>query len=188
MREALTVRVHALLERSYANGPGCRAVIWVQGCTIRCDGCCNPQAQDPRGGEPVDVSDLLAWIRDIEGIEGITVSGGEPLQQRRALAGLLLEAWKATDLSVVLFTGYDWTHITRTPGFLDVAMLADVVIAGPYRKHQRLERSLRGSANQTIHLLTDKYSLADIEAVPEAEVVIDGQRAVLSGVVDATMR
>ncbi len=187
MGASLTLRVHALLERSYANGPGCRAVIWVQGCSIRCDGCCNPGAQDPDGGRVIPVADLVAWVRSIEGIEGITLSGGEPLQQRAAVGAFLRAIRATTDLSVVLFTGNDWEHIERTPGFLDAAGLADIVVAGPFRRHQRLNCGLRASAKQTIHLLTKWYSPADLEAVPEVEVVLDGHRAVLTGVNDATL-
>ncbi|MDI7266604.1 MAG: 4Fe-4S single cluster domain-containing protein [Myxococcota bacterium] len=182
MRPALTLGVHALLERSYANGPGCRAVIWTQGCSIRCPGCFNPDAQDLDVGESVPVAALAAWVRSITGIEGVTLSGGEPLQQRAPVGALLREIRRSTALSVVLFTGYDWTHITVTPGFLEVAQLADVVIAGPYRRHQRLERGLRGSANQTVHLPTGRYSLAEVDDVPEAEVIVGDGAIVETGV------
>src|SRR3972149_712339 len=37
------LRLHALLPRSRANGPGMRAVIWFQGCTRGCPGCFNPE-------------------------------------------------------------------------------------------------------------------------------------------------
>jgi anaerobic ribonucleoside-triphosphate reductase activating protein len=157
-------------------------VIWVQGCTLACPGCFNPGTWDLRDGWPVTVPHLLHRLRAIAGIEGITISGGEPLQQRGPLEVLLREVRTTTDLSIVLFTGYDWEHITRTPGFLPVAQLADIVVAGPYRRHQRLERGLRGSANQTIHLLTRRYTVADVEAVPGTEVVIGSERAVVTGV------
>ncbi len=59
----------------------------------------------------------------------------------------------------------------------------DVLIAGRYDAAQRLASGLRGSANQTIHLLTDRYAVGQIEAVPPAEVIIttDGQ-TVISGI------
>ncbi len=182
MHPPLTVRIHALLERSYANGPGCRAVIWTQGCSIRCDGCCNTGAQDPEGGRAMPVADVVNWVRSTRDIEGVTISGGEPLQQRAAVGTLLREIRRATGLSIVLFTGYDWEHIAKTPGFLDVTRLADVVIAGPYRKHERVERGLRGSANQTVHLLNERYSTADLDAVPEAEVVVGDGAIIETGI------
>jgi hypothetical protein len=53
----------------------------------------------------------------------------------------------------------------------------DVVIAGRYVAAQHLARGLRGSANKTVHLLTDRYTAADLEATPEAEIILrpDGQ-------------
>jgi anaerobic ribonucleoside-triphosphate reductase activating protein len=183
----LTLRVRALLEHSYANGPGCRAVIWVQGCSLNCDGCCNPDARSPGGGTDMPVGDVVAWVRSIPGIEGITLSGGEPLQQPEAVAALLRGVRQTTDLSVVLFTGYDWEHIERTPALLDLAHPTDVVVAGPYRRRRHLGHGLLASANQTIHNVTDRYTFADLEAVPEVEVVLDEDHAVLSGINDATL-
>jgi anaerobic ribonucleoside-triphosphate reductase activating protein len=187
VRPALTLRVHALLESGYANGPGCRAVIWVQGCSIRCDGCCNPDAQDPSGGRVVPVTDLVDWARSITGIEGITLSGGEPLLQPAAVAAFLRDIRATTDLSVVLFTGYDWPSIGGTSELQEVVRLTDIVIAGPYRRDQKLERGIRASANQTVRLLTHRYRMVDVKAVPDVEVVLDEQRAVLTGVNDATL-
>ena len=139
-----------------------------------------------KGLEFFDVADLLClltWIRDVEGIEGITLSGGEPLQQCAAVATLLHRVRKETDLSVVVFTGFGWEHVANTPSLLEVARLADIVIAGPYRKRQRLERGFRGSTNQTIHLMTDRYSLADIERVPDVEVVVGDGAVIETGIV-----
>ena len=187
MRPPLTLRIHALLEHSHANGPECRAVIWVQSCSIRCDGCCNPDAQDPQGGTDMPVGDIVTWVRSIAGIEGITVSVGEPLQQPDAVEALLRKVRKATDLSVVLFTGYDWNQIAGKPRLMSVARLADIVVAGPYRQRQHYGHALLASTNQTIHLLTNRYTLADLEAVPEVEVVLDQTQAVLTGVNDATL-
>jgi len=184
---ALSLRIHALLERSYANGPGCRAVVWTQGCSIRCPGCFNPEAQAPDGGRDITVPDLLRRVRSIPGIEGVTISGGEPLEQHEAVGVLLHDLRRTTRLSIVLFSGYPWEHIVREPAYAAVTSLADVVIAGPFRRRQRLEHALLGSANQTIHLLTRRYALADLEAVPEMEVVLDEQRAILTGVSDANL-
>jgi anaerobic ribonucleoside-triphosphate reductase activating protein len=187
VRAALSLRVHALLEHSCANGPGCRAVIWVQGCGIRCAGCCNPGAQDPDGGQVVPVAELVGWVRAIRDIEGLTLSGGEPLQQRQEVEALLRGVRTTSDLSVLLFTGHDWRRVHATPEFGEVVALCDVVVAGPYRREEPHGGGLRGSANQTIHLLTDRYSLADLEAVPQVEVVFDEDDAILTGVNDAIL-
>jgi anaerobic ribonucleoside-triphosphate reductase activating protein len=48
----------------------------------------------------------------------------------------------------------------------------DVLIDGRYVSTERLASGLRGSANQRIRLLTDRYTLADVEATPVAEIRI----------------
>jgi anaerobic ribonucleoside-triphosphate reductase activating protein len=66
------LRVHHFLPLSYANGPGRRAVLWVQGCTLGCPGCFNPETHRNRGGEQVTIDDLFNRFVTLVGvIEGI---------------------------------------------------------------------------------------------------------------------
>ena len=107
-----TLRVHHFLPASRANGPGVRAVLWTQGCSLACPGCFNPETHTRQGGSDVPVADLLAALRALPAeVEGITISGGEPLQQAPALTNLLREVRAQTPLSVILFTGYTLAEI-----------------------------------------------------------------------------
>jgi anaerobic ribonucleoside-triphosphate reductase activating protein len=106
-------------------------------------------------------------------LEGITLSGGEPLQQPEALLELLAVIRAQTPLSVLLFSGYTVDEIQHRPLGPAILTHVDVLIAGRYVQARRLAYGLRGSANKTVHLLTSRYSLVDIECVPPAEVVID---------------
>lgn len=116
-------------------------------------------------------------------IEGLTISGGEPLQQRRALLALLRRVRQETPLSVVLFTGYTWDEVQRMPDAEELLSYVDVLIAGRYDASQRLARDLRGSANKTVHVLTDRYTMADLQTVPHAEVIItEAGEIVVSGI------
>src|SRR5258706_14960618 len=99
------VRIHATEARSRANGPGARFVVWMQGCTLGCPGCFNPTTHDAGGGREVDVADLAAELAATANIEGLTLSGGEPLQQPDAAAALLAAA-RALGLSTLVFSGY----------------------------------------------------------------------------------
>jgi anaerobic ribonucleoside-triphosphate reductase activating protein len=59
----------------------------------------------------------------------------------------------------------------------------DVLVAGRYIRTQPRGAGLRGSANQEILLLSDRYSLADVEQTPPAEILIDAEgNVVISGV------
>ena len=74
------------------DGPGVRAVIFLQGCPLRCACCHNPDTWDPRGGEDTDLDTLMHRIRRCRPYfgsrGGVTVSGGEPLMQAEALLPL----------------------------------------------------------------------------------------------------
>jgi anaerobic ribonucleoside-triphosphate reductase activating protein len=167
------LNLHAILPQSRANGPGVRTAIWFQGCTLVCPGCFNPDthSSEPRLLAPPE--QLVARIAaEQDGIEGITLSGGEPLQQAEGLLELLCGVRLATRLSVVLFSGYTLEEILAMPLGRDILAHVDVLIDGRYDQMQRLARGLRGSGNQRIHFLTGRYSLEDLNRVPRAEVFI----------------
>jgi anaerobic ribonucleoside-triphosphate reductase activating protein len=167
------LRVHEIQPASRSNGPGWRAVVWLQGCTLACPGCFNPETHTTAGGELVPVAELSQKILALRpSIQGLTLSGGEPLQQLPALLVFLETIRRASDLSVILFSGYTWAEIQHMPRHPQLLSLIDVLIAGRYDPTQRVARSLVGSQNKTVHFLTGRYTLADLEAVPEAEVIL----------------
>ena len=177
------VRIHAFEPRSRANGPGARFVVWFQGCTLGCPGCFNPTTHDPDGGRRIALDDLVGELtRARPGIEGLSLSGGEPLQQPGA-ARALLDAARGLGLSTLAFSGYTVDEIRGLPGGPDVLARLDVLIDGRYVARDRLATGLRGSANQRIQLLTARYTLADVEATPVAEIRIGPTgEVVLTGV------
>ncbi len=137
---------HAFITFSRANGPGARAVIWTRGCTLNCPGCFNPETRSFSGGEDVAVDDLFHRIESLGAtVEGITVSGGEPLQPLRPLLALLRRVREETNLSVLVFTGYTWDETHRMPEADTLLARIDALIAGRYDHTQRLARDLRGS-------------------------------------------
>jgi anaerobic ribonucleoside-triphosphate reductase activating protein len=176
------VRIHAIEPRSRANGPGARFVVWLQGCTLGCPGCFNPTTHDARGGRELAVAEIASQLEATPGIEGISLSGGEPLQQADA-AVALLDAARALGLSTLAFSGHTLDEIRTLPHGPAVLDRLDVLIDGRYVAGERLATGLRGSANQRIHVLTSRYQLADVEATPIAEIrIAPGGDVVLTGV------
>lgn len=104
-------------------------------------------------------------------ITGLTLSGGEPLQQAEAAAALLAGA-RGLGLSTLMFSGYTIEEARGLPGGPEVLAQLDVLIDGRYRSTDRFATGLRGSANQRIQLLTPRHTLAEIEATPVAEIRI----------------
>ena len=155
------IRVAAVVDVTEAEGPGARFAVWLQGCAIRCPGCCNPHMFDPAAGTPVEAGVLLARLdRARDQVEGITLLGGEPFEQAAALVPFVLGA-RARGLSIVAFTGHlvEDLRSGRPPGSGDLLAHLDLLVDGPYRADLP-ERARRwsGSANQRFHFLTGRYS------------------------------
>jgi anaerobic ribonucleoside-triphosphate reductase activating protein len=200
------VRVLRFLPATDAEGPGRRAALWVQGCSIRCPGCFNPHSWTVDGGEPVAWPELAEAVRAAaadHAIEGLTLLGGEPFDQAAPLAGLA-EAVRADGLSVMTFTGYVLEDL-RAAGREDWDRLlaaTDLLVDGPYLA-QRPERHRPwiGSDNQRFWFLTERYAhLADkLGAIPNrleirisrtGEVAVNGfaTTAMLEGLLTDTAR
>jgi anaerobic ribonucleoside-triphosphate reductase activating protein len=179
-----TIRLHHFEPASRVNGPGMRAVIWVQGCALGCPGCFNPETHDFQGGEVWTVDALAQRVLQAKtSLEGLTISGGEPAHQHRALAALLARVHEQSNLSVVVFSGYDMAELERIPRIQAFLSNIDVLIAGRYDASQRLAQGLIGSTNMTAHFLTSRYTADDLAAVPQAEILLspDGE-ILLSGI------
>ncbi len=151
-----------------------------------CPGCFNPQTHSrEEGGETLEVAEVMRRIL-VAGTEGLTVSGGEPLQQAEAVVALLEEA-RAAGMSTLLFTGLTWEEIQRLPLAPRILRCVDVLLAGRYVAERRVAKRLLGSANKTVHLLSSRHTMEEIAATPEAEAIIlpDG-RVVFSGILQAS--
>jgi anaerobic ribonucleoside-triphosphate reductase activating protein len=167
------IRIHAVEPRSRANGPGMRFVVWFQGCSLGCPGCFNPTTHAADAGRTVSIDALTSELASAAraGATGLSLSGGEPLQQPEA-ARALLDAARALGLSTLAFSGYTIDELRALPAGPDVLARLDVLIDGRYVAGDRLATGLRGSANQRIQLLTERHTLAEVEATPVAEIRI----------------
>jgi anaerobic ribonucleoside-triphosphate reductase activating protein len=170
------------LAKSTANGPGQRSVVWVQGCARACPGCFNPEMQDPAGGEERSEDEVIAAVLAAD-VEGVTFSGGEPFDQAEALARVAA-ALRARGLSVVCYSGNTYEELLGRDDAGTHALLAniDVLIDGPFVEELRVTVPLRGSSNQRLIALTDRYTPADLEDSPAAEVTVSAAGLTASGV------
>jgi anaerobic ribonucleoside-triphosphate reductase activating protein len=106
-------------------------------------------------------------------LEGITISGGEPFQQSKALKHFLEIIKSKSKLSVLVFTGYTIPEVTRMKYGVQILSLIDVLIAGRYNRKLHNAKDLLGSKNQIIHLLSKRYSMEQVSATPENEILIN---------------
>jgi pyruvate formate lyase activating enzyme len=89
--------LHSFTTGSAVDGPGMRVVAWTTGCMWRCQYCHNPDTWTMRNGIPVSVARAIEQLGKYRhGLKimsgGVTISGGEPLMQRRFVVKLLTGA------------------------------------------------------------------------------------------------
>src|SRR5579872_5840333 len=161
----VVLRVAQTVACTEAEGPGRRYALWFQGCPLRCPGCCNPEMLPFEGGTRVPLAEVLREVEAAraEGVEGVTLLGGEPLAHAAGAAALAREV-RACGLSVMVFSGHTLEEARRLPDPAVAALLAltDILVDGPYLREQpETRRRWIGSANQRIHFLTERYSADD---------------------------
>ena len=84
------IRLHSIESLGTYDGPGVRMVLFTQSCNFKCLYCANPDTIDKEGDsrlyEYEELMELARSQRPFFGKRGgITVSGGEPLMQAKAL-------------------------------------------------------------------------------------------------------
>ena len=87
----VTGYVHSYEVGSTVDGPGIRFVAFLTGCLLRCQYCHNPDTWHKYNGRPVTVSQAMREIGKYAKVlkvsrGGITLSGGEPMLQRKFIA------------------------------------------------------------------------------------------------------
>jgi len=134
-------------------------VIWVQGCPFACRNCIVPESWDAEGGEQVSVAELVRWVLEQPDIKGLTLSGGEPMAQAAALTRLIREATAHRDLGVVCYTGYTYEHLCGhgTAEQKEFLQHIDLLIDGVYLEQRHADLLWRGSANQRLICLSERY-------------------------------
>lgn len=171
---------------THALGPGLRAAIWVQGCPFTCPGCIAPDWIPFNPANIINPLDLANEILGIEGLDGITISGGEPMMQAEPLSRMLSTITATKPISVIVFTGFTIEKLRQSPpnkyvnGFLD---FIDVLIDGQYKKDLNDGLGLRGSTNQRFHHLTDRLRNYDFSSTPRSvELHLQGSDSFLIGI------
>ncbi|MCC7202874.1 MAG: radical SAM protein [Nitrospirae bacterium] len=172
MNYEVIINVHSIIPVSCINGPGKRMVVFFQGCNNKCPGCFNPDTHafvKKTGYSPKSL--IGKYFR--AGIEGLTVSGGEPFYQRRGLLQLLISAREDYGLSTVVYTGFSYERLSASPPARAILKYTDVLVDGRFEIAGKEPTMLaRGSTNQRFHFLSDKYTEADFVMDGKIEMII----------------
>ncbi|KYC39557.1 radical SAM protein [Scytonema hofmannii PCC 7110] len=178
------LNIMGYVDESEVNGPGCRAVIWVQGCSRECPGCFNLESWSFEINQLVSVDSLAEKILSKPRNQGVTFSGGEPFWQAPALASLARKV-KAAGLNVMSFSGFTLEQL-RSPsgpaGAQDLLEQLDILIDGAYVESLAINSPLSpvSSSNQRIHVLNPAFQDQITWASDQIEVHIfkDGRRLI----------
>jgi anaerobic ribonucleoside-triphosphate reductase activating protein len=143
-----------------ALGPGLRAALWVQGCPIGCPGCIAPDWIPNTPAHRLRPTEVAARLLSTPDIEGITLSGGEPMAQAAGLAEMLRSV-RATrsSLHVICFSGFTYEALLRQPpasGVPDLLSQIDLLIDGPYVQALNQGDTFAGSRNQRLIPLSQR--------------------------------
>ena len=138
------------------NGDGCRITLWLPGCTHKCPGCHNAHTHDYNQGFEFNESTFEELVERLNKshIRGLTISGGDPLDQSNEVLDDLYSLLyrlrnRLPEKDIWLYTGF---YIDKLgPKQIDVVDMCDVVVDGPYIQSKRdISLPFRGSENQTI--------------------------------------
>ena len=177
------LRISWYLPHTQCLGPGERSVLWVQGCDRRCEGCIAEGLQDRSGGSMIAVPELAEQITETQGIEGLTISGGEPFLQAQPLADLLaIVKENRPELGVIVYTGFLYEDLLEETEALPLLSRTDLLIDGPYQIALDDGKGMRGSSNQRLLFLTDRYKDVMLPQSRKTELRIAGDRMQLIGI------
>jgi anaerobic ribonucleoside-triphosphate reductase activating protein len=141
-------------------GPGKRAVLWVRGCPLACPGCMTPELWAAgTGASQRSVEEVASILRPLlEGAQGLTISGGEPMQQPKALTALLqLLRRDLPQLEVLVYSGYTLEELLlRNRDTVEFLGEIDMLIDGRFVVGESNTTDWRGSDNQRLHCLSER--------------------------------
>jgi len=178
-------------------GPGRRLALWTAGCCRRCRGCISPDILVARPEHRIEVNRVIERIVAVgASLEGLTLSGGDPLDQPEGIT-VLIDALKThfPEWNVISYTGHRLESLQQQPTTAAALQRIDLLIDGDYRARQPSPHPLIGSANQRLLPLnkTGEALLQRIEAEREQAPHFnlargDGTEALLVGVGTAQSR
>ena len=139
--------MHSFTTGSAVDGPGVRVVGWTTGCMWRCQYCHNPDTWTMRNGIPISVGQALEELRKYRhGLKvmsgGVTISGGEPLMQRRFVTKVLAGAKAMAIHTAIETNGFLGAELTDS----DLDNI-DLVLLGIKSWDRERHRALTGRDN-----------------------------------------
>ena len=157
------MRYAAMRPIDVSNGEGIGVALFIQGCSIHCPGCFQPETWDFNGGELFEVNAMNRLLHYLDNpmIARFSILGGEPLEDCNLydLAKLIhiVKEYKQK-IKIWLYTGYTVEQLReriknkKYSKYLKYILNnVDVLVAGPFKEELK-DPCLKwcGSCNQQI--------------------------------------
>ncbi|MDR0985798.1 MAG: anaerobic ribonucleoside-triphosphate reductase activating protein [Mycoplasmataceae bacterium] len=148
------IRLSGIAPQSLVNGQGLRKVYFSQGCTHHCKGCFNPETWSFKDGQLFDINKLVDTLKDESYLDGVTFSGGDPLQQAEPFS-YLAEKVKQLGMNIWCYTGYTWNQVvelmSKDKYVNKLIRHLDIIVDGIFVESLKDDKlKYRGSSNQRI--------------------------------------
>ena len=147
------IKINQILESSQVQGPGKRFTVWVQGCSIHCLGCNNKDTWATEGGELISTKDLIDRVIESQS-SGLTITGGEPLDQLDAILELTQGIFSSKN--IFLCSGYTFETIRKDLKKKEILNSIDIICAGPFDQSQVCQSEWKGSKNQEVISVSER--------------------------------
>ncbi|KUG05414.1 pyruvate formate-lyase activating enzyme [hydrocarbon metagenome] len=171
-------RIHSIDTFSTLDGPGIRTVIFMQGCSLRCKYCHNPdtwsrESADSRDYTPEALMHIIARGKPYFDASrgGITFSGGEPLLQHRFIKDIFVRCRE-----IGISTAFDSSLYISPRIVEDLLGCTDLVLADIKQMDRSRSLELVGAANE--------LNLGNIELINNHQVSIWIRYVVVPGWTD----
>ncbi len=152
------IKISHYIDNTRVLGPFIRSALWVHGCNRSCKGCI-AQEMNTQVPKNYETEELAKFFLSIDNAEGITISGGEPFLQAGELCRLVKLIRERRDYGVIVYTGNTYEEILESDDndIRDFLSQIDILIDGRYIQELDDGVPYRGSSNQRIILLSDRY-------------------------------
>jgi len=128
----------------------------------------------------MDVDEIVADILSRKNLDGVTITGGEPLNQSDTVTELCEKLFDK--ISIFLITGYDIAQSLidcvrkyHYPTFCHQYRILnnlDILCSGPFKANKICSGEWKGSSNQEIRYLTERGRKQALMPVIPKEIII----------------
>ena len=154
LKKDFSLKLLRTFKETIVDGVGLRYSIYFSGCSHACPGCHNEYSWNPNNGTELTyeiLNEIANEINQNELLDGITISGGDPLFNPKDMLKVLKFLKEKTKKNIWMYTGYTLEEIKKDDLRKECLKYVDVLVDGRFIKELYDPNiKFRGSSNQRI--------------------------------------